>query len=243
MNATAAPTPLENIMAFPRFVDDAPVRRAPATASDWTPSPTPGVERVVLEREGDEIAKATSLVRYAAGTVFPEHLHGGGEEILVLAGVFSDGSGDYAAGSYLRSPPGSRHSPSSAEGCLLLVKLWQFLPDDFATVRVHAHERRWFPGLVPGLTVCPLHEHGAESVALVRWAPHTNFNPHVHPGGEEILVIEGYFEDETGRYPAGSWIKNPRFSCHQPHTGDEGALIYVKVGHVGAATLWEQRSG
>ena len=52
--------------------------------------------------------------------------------------------------------------------------------------------------------------------------------------GEEIYVISGEFIDEYGRYPAGSWIRNPDQSRHTPYTRDEGALIYVKVGHLGA---------
>jgi anti-sigma factor ChrR (cupin superfamily) len=78
----------------------------------------------------------------------------------------------------------------------------------------------------------PLHEYGTEHVALVKWAPNTEFQPHMHWGGEEILVLEGCFYDEHGEYPAGSWIRNPDQSRHTPYTRDEGALIYVKVGHL-----------
>lgn len=31
----------------------------------WVDSPMPGVERMMLDRIGDEVARATSLVRYA----------------------------------------------------------------------------------------------------------------------------------------------------------------------------------
>lgn len=88
----------------------------------WQPSPLPGVERWMLDRVGSEVARATSLVRYAPGSRFERHVHGGGEEILVLDGVFSDHNGDHAAGVYLRNPPGSAHEPRSREGCLLFVK-------------------------------------------------------------------------------------------------------------------------
>jgi anti-sigma factor ChrR (cupin superfamily) len=77
-----------------------------------------------------------------------------------------------------------------------------------------------------------LHEYGTEHVALVKWAPDTRFAAHTHWGGEEILVLEGVFHDEHGAYPAGSWIRSPHQSVHTPFTGDEGALIYVKVGHL-----------
>ena len=90
---------------------------------------------------------------------------------------------------------------------------------------------------MPGLQVLPLHEFDGVSTALVRWAPDTRFNTHAHPGGEEILVLQGLFRDELGEYPSGTWLRSPRWSRHTPFTGAEGALIYVKVGHLGAQFL------
>ena len=206
--------------------------------ADYVPSPLPGVERLMLDRDGGEVARATSLVRYAAGSAFSEHLHDAGEEFFVLDGVFEDEEGRYPAGTYVRNPPGSRHAPRSPEGCTLFVKLRQFAPDDLARVVVdtRAADGRaaaWRAGLVPGLSVMPLHEHGIEHVALVRWAAGTVFRPHVHPGGEEILVLSGVFEDEHGAYPAGSWLRSPAMSRHRPFTR-EGCTILVKVGHLPA---------
>jgi anti-sigma factor ChrR (cupin superfamily) len=205
-----------------------------AAQAPWAPSPLPGVERRLLDRVGDEVARATSVVRYAPGSHFDRHRHGGGEEILVLDGVFSDETGDHPAGTYLRNPPGSSHAPFSREGCVLFVKLWQFMPGDTESVRIDTRRAAWRPGLVPGLSVLPLHSHEGIDTALVRWAPHTRFQPHRHPGGEEILVLEGVFSDEGGDYPALTWLRSPRWSAHAPFTGPEGALIYVKVGHLGA---------
>lgn len=198
----------------------------------WQPSPSRGVLRKMLDRVGDEIARATSLVHYEPNSNFETHTHGGGEEILVLEGVFSDEYGDYPAGTYIRNPPGSQHAPAVKDGCTLFVKLRQFASDDIAVVRIDTNNTPWRQGLVPGLQVMPLHQHHGVSTALVRWAPHTVFNPHVHPGGEEILVLEGVFHDENGAYPRGSWIRSPSYSKHAPFTKDEGALIYVKVGHL-----------
>jgi anti-sigma factor ChrR (cupin superfamily) len=82
----------------------------------WQPSPLPGVQRWMLDRVGDEVARATSLVRYEPGSRFERHAHGGGEEILVLEGVLSDEIGDYVCGTYLRNPPGSAHEPHSRRG-------------------------------------------------------------------------------------------------------------------------------
>lgn len=203
----------------------------------WVASPMPEVRRKMLDRVGGEVARATSIVRYAPGSSFPMHQHGGGEEILVLEGVFEDEHGSYPAGTYLRNPPGTQHSPKSSVGCVLFVKLWQFTPHDYQTVCSDTNTQTWYQGLVPGLSVMPLHEADGVNTALVRWAPDTNFNRHVHPGGEEILVLDGVFYDEHGGYPAGSWLRNPRYSAHTPFTKGEGALIYVKTGLIGAPTL------
>lgn len=206
----------------------------PPNSESWLASPEPGVHRHRLDRIGDEVARATSVVRYDAGSRFAPHVHGGGEEFLVLAGTLSDEHGDYPAGSYVRNPPGTAHTPFSREGCTLFVKLWQFAAGDDEPVRIDTACAGWREGLVPGLSVLPLHEFDGVSTALVRWAPQTRFNTHSHPGGEEILVLEGLFRDEQGEYPAGTWLRNPRWSRHTPFTGGEGALIYVKVGHLGA---------
>jgi len=210
---------------------------APPSEGSWVPSPEPGVHRHRLDRIGGEVARATSIVRYDAGSHFPRHTHGGGEEYLVLEGTFSDERGDHPAGTYVRNPPGSAHAPFSKDGCTVFVKLWQCAAGDTEPVCLDTTRAPWRPGLVPGLSVLPLHEFDGVSTALVRWAPDTRFNAHSHPGGEEILVLRGLFRDEQGSYPAGTWLRNPRWSRHAPFTGSEGALIYVKVGHLGAQFL------
>ena len=101
-----------------------------ASELPWVASPAAGVDRRMLFRIGDEVARATSIVRYAPRSAFPRHTHGGGEEIVVLEGVFQDEHGDYPAGSYFRNPPGTSHVPASAEGCTIFVRLWQFREGD-----------------------------------------------------------------------------------------------------------------
>ena len=61
---------------------------------EWVASPASGVERQMLDRIGDEVARATTLVRFAPNSSFDAHGHALGEEYLVLDGVFSDESGD-----------------------------------------------------------------------------------------------------------------------------------------------------
>ncbi|MFG1490632.1 cupin domain-containing protein, partial [Oceanospirillum sp. HFRX-1_2] len=158
------------------------------------------------------------------------HPHPLGEEIFVLEGVFSDESGDYPAGSYLRNPPGSRHAPFSKEGCTIFVKLNQFDPNDLEPVRILTREQPWRQG-IGGLQVMPLHDFEGQHTALVKWPAGEHFQPHRHFGGEEILVISGTFKDEHGDYPAGSWLRSPHLSQHNPFVEEE-TLILVKVGHL-----------
>lgn len=197
----------------------------------WIDSPLPGVQRRMLERDGEEVARATSIVRYAPGSSFSPHTHGGGEEFLVLEGIFTDEQGSYPTGTYVRNPVGSTHTPSSPEGCTILVKLWQMDPKDSSRTIVDTQQTKWLPGSVDGLQVMPLHSYETENVALVKWAPGTFFPSHCHWGGEEIFVLDGVLEDELGRYPKGTWIRNPSGSIHAPFS-QEGCLIYVKVGHL-----------
>ena len=197
---------------------------------DWVASPMPGVMRKPLAREDAERGHATSIVRYEPGARFSAHDHPLGEEILVLEGVFSDETGDYPAGTYFRNPQGFRHAPFSTEGCVLLVKLHQFQADDTQHVVIDTHREPFRTG-TGNLQVLPLHQHGGEQVALVRWPAGERFQPHTHFGGEEIYVISGELQDEHGTYPEGTWIRSPHMSQHLPFAEKE-TLIWVKVGHL-----------
>ena len=199
----------------------------------WVASPMPGVERMMLDRIGDEVARATSLVRYAPNSSFSRHVHGGGEEFFVLEGEFGDEHDRYPAGTYVRNPIGTAHSPRvGADGCVIFVKLHQFEGADQAQFALDTTSLEFQPGTADGIEVLKLHEFGTERVTLIRWAPNTAFERHAHQRGEEVFVIEGAFYDEDGAYPAGTWMRSPRGSAHAPFTRDEGALVYVKIGHL-----------
>jgi anti-sigma factor ChrR (cupin superfamily) len=176
-------------------------------------------------------AGTTSLVRAPEDAVFAPPGGGLGEEMLVLDGALTDEHGTWSAGAYLRNPPGVDAELLSASGCMLFIKRYVFNAEDTTMVRHDTASMDWRPGLVPGLSVLPLHEHAGEHVALVRWQPETYFQSHAHFGGEEILVLNGVFEDEFGRYPAGSWLRSPHMSRHQPFSR-EGCTIFVKIGHL-----------
>ena len=179
-----------------------------------------------------EFARASSIVTFESGSKFDNHTHDNGEEIFVLEGIFSDQYGDYPEGTYIRNPHNTDHMPFSNDGCKILVKLRQFKDGDNNRIIKNTITSEWFQGLVPGLKVMPLHEYKTEHAAMVKWQPDTQFNAHRHWGGEEIFVIDGVFYDEFGSYPKGTWIRSPHLSEHKPFTKKEGALIFVKTGHL-----------
>lgn len=207
-------------------------RPATVTAAEhrWVASPQAGVERVMLDRVGAERARATSLVRYAPDSVFPAHGHPGGEEILVLSGTFSDESGHYGPGWYLRNPPGSAHSPASAEGALIFVKLWQMSADDSATVRIDTRDpRTWQRDGTREL--CPLHQSAGEQVSLQRLGAGEALNPDTQ-GGAELLVLEGTLSDGPQRLERGAWLRLPPGSASALRAGAAGVTLYLKTGHL-----------
>ena len=199
-------------------------------AMDWESSPAAGVERKRLEVLHTEIEQVTTIVRFAPDSYFPAHTHGGGEEYLVLEGIFSDESGDYGPGFYVRNPPGSRHKPFTKDGCTILVKLCQFAEDDKLQLNIDTRSADWSTGPIPEREYLDLHAHNGVETRLVRLAANTEFPFHPHPGGEEFLVIEGEFSDDRGTYTTGVWGRNPAGSGHSPITSEDGALLYARVG-------------
>ena len=132
----------------------------------WMPSPQLGVERRMLERQGNEVAKATSIVRYKPGSNFQAHHHELGEEIFVLDGTFSDETGNYSPGTYIMNPPGSSHAPFSESGCTLFVKLRHLGPNQVVREVIDTTTAPWLQGVVPGLNVMPLMQQGSGSTLV-----------------------------------------------------------------------------
>ncbi|MGC2600490.1 MAG: cupin domain-containing protein [Rhodomicrobium sp.] len=198
----------------------------------WKPSPVPGVERRMLDRLGDEVARATTIVRFAPGSRFPAHVHKGGEEILVLSGVFQDEFGDFPAGSYIRNPPQSQHTPASAPGCTILVKLWQFDPADRTHVRIDTNKMPFIPAPGrPGVETMPLFRDACEDVRIERWAAGCTF-PIDAAGGMEILVLEGSFSEAGEVFQPLSWLRLPKTARTEVRTSGDGARVWVKQGHL-----------
>ncbi|MGB5542334.1 MAG: cupin domain-containing protein [Gammaproteobacteria bacterium] len=198
----------------------------------WRPSPDGSVRRRMLDRDGGEVARATSVVAYPPGSSFAAHTHELGEEFLVLEGVFADERGCYPEGTYVRNPPGSTHSPFSDQGCLLFVKLRQFDSDDSRHVAIDTNSAEWTETHT-GVSAIDLHQHGQERVMLVRLAPGAALADSCRRDGVEIMVLHGAVEESGTLYPAHSWMRWPPGS--EPRLRSSGgAICYVKQGHLGA---------
>jgi hypothetical protein len=194
----------------------------------WIPSPQAGVERRMLERIGDEVARATTIVRYAKGSSFPSHTHDMGEEYLVLEGVFQDEKGDHTVGRYVRNPPGSQHTPSSEQGAIIFVKLRQFDLDDrrFVEVdlsvvpkRLNAHQ--------PGVLVQDLHSDTREIVRAEYWQRDQTWQE-TFAHGAELLVLQGQLQEGGDNLRAWSWLRLPAGANLQARITSDTATVWVK---------------
>ena len=198
----------------------------------WTPSPLAGVERRFLEREGAEVARATSIVRYAPGGRFTEHTHELGEEYLVLSGVFSDQHGDFTAGSYVRNPPGSRHAPFTREGCTIFVKLRQMATSEALCVEKRPQEIELRPTAIAGVSqACLFEQPEGERVCIEQIEPGTRIDARSIAGGEEILVLQGVLIYGGAACPPMTWLRMPQTHIAALSTAD-GCRYWVKRGHL-----------
>lgn len=198
-----------------------------AARQDWVPSPAAGVDRRMLFRIGDEVARATSIVRYAPGSAFPRHTHGGGEEIVVLDGVFQDEHGDYPAGSYVRNPPGTSHVPASQAGCIIFVRLWQFRQGDAAQIVRQPGEGRSVPPRAGAASAAVLFDDGHEEVRLEEWRAGEHVT--VDNGrGLEFLVLAGELGVGDERLEPLDWGRLPAGTKLDTTVGPKGARLWIK---------------
>ncbi|MEM7528010.1 MAG: cupin domain-containing protein [Pseudomonadota bacterium] len=198
----------------------------------WRTTPMQGVERKMLDRIGDEVARATTIVRFAPNAEFHAHTHDGGEEFLVLDGVFEDEHGAFPAGSYIRNPPTSHHAPSAPQGTTILVKLHQFDPEDRTHVRIATQKSAAVPAAGrPGVAILPLFVDGREDVRLETWSPGAEVQLEGH-GGLEAFVLDGGFEEGGDTLGPWDWLRLPPGAPLKARAGADGARLWVKTGHL-----------
>ena len=195
--------------------------------TDWVPSPMPGVSRKMLDRIGGEVARATSIVRYAKGSAFSAHIHDGGEEYLVLEGTFCDEHGAFPTGTYVRNPPTSSHTPSAPDGAVILVKLHQMAPDDRKQVRVDT-------GATGGARQ-ELHRDAREAVLIARLGA-DEVMPLDAAGGAEVFVLAGQVTESGDTLESWDWLRLPTGCAADLTAGADGATLWIKTGHLDHVT-------
>ena len=195
----------------------------------WVASPMVGVERRMLDRIGDDVARATTIVRYAPGSAFSAHTHTGGEEFIVLSGTFQDEHGDYPAGTYVRNLPTTSHTPRSADGCVIFVKLWQFDMDDRDQFR---HDMTAGLGdAKDGIKRAKLHHDDCETVTYVEVEAGCRLSLEAE-GGIEALLLDGTLTEGSDTLAEGSWLRLPDGTALDAVAGGVGAKIWIKTGHL-----------
>lgn len=207
---------------------------------DWVAtSQAGGVYRKMIEREGTEkVARATTIVRFDPDQAFPRHTHAGGEEFLVLDGVWRDDYGDFPKYSYVRNYIGSGHTPSiGKEGCVILVKLRQMslLSKD------EPEHKAWGPHIFEGKATDVVEEErlfssSLEQTLVQTWPANSNFDVPIPIGGAEIFVVDGSFSSALGEHDKWSWARIPNEGSEDTSfrvtTGSDPVYVWMKVGHL-----------
>ncbi|MGJ8544614.1 MAG: cupin domain-containing protein [Sulfitobacter sp.] len=196
---------------------------------EWQASPMQGVDRRMLDRIGGEVARATTIVRYAPGSAFSAHTHTGGEEFIVLEGVFQDEHGDYPAGTYVRNPPTTAHRPSSEQGCTIFVKLWQFDMEDRTQFRKNMADELAAP--LGGVATATLHKDDREEVSYSHLAAGAVLTS-TATGGTEMLVIDGTVTASGTQLSKNDWLRLPDGAPLSVTGGPGGAKLWIKTGHL-----------
>ena len=217
-------------------------------ASKYIPSPSYGVNRFMLDRIGNEKARATTIVQYNPNSKFPMHEHIGGEEFLVLEGTFKDQFGEFGAGTYVRNPIGSKHEPwVDDDGCTIMVKLLQMAETGEGVVPLHVYydneaEVKATKTATEWGSELPMYQNEVTgervSMCWVDADKELSVNDHCKDG-EELFVVEGsLLQGESAeefkrwawlRFPASSEAVSDRKGLK---AGPSGAQVYRKTGHL-----------
>lgn len=218
---------------------------------EFVDSPAKGVQRRMLDRTGDEAPRATTIVKFDSFATFPNHTHVGGEEFLILDGIFSDKlSGDHGRLTYCRHGIGTQHEPWVGEqGALLLVKLCQMNDTSEVPILIIDTEnsndwKKDADAKRQRLDLFSSNKTG-ECVWMEKWeAGFESDHWIVGQGGEEIFVIKGDMsfenidgtDDENNKNicKEGFWIRRPiNWAGRQFKVRSEnGCQLFIKTGHL-----------
>jgi hypothetical protein len=211
-------------------------------ATKYISSPSFGVNRFMLDRIGAEKARATTIVEYKPNSTFPEHEHIGGEEFLVLTGTFKDQFGEFPAGTYVRNPIGSKHSPwVDEDGCTIFVKLLQMADtgEGIKSLYVNFSEDKGVKTDYGSVLDMYQNDATGERVQMCWISANTEFPMDGFCGlGEELFVFDGSLMiGDAEEYKKWGWVRFPASTDADDKrnaikAGSEGAQVFRKTGHL-----------
>lgn len=208
-------------------------------SSKYIASPSYGVNRFMLDRIGDEKARATTIVEYKPNSRFPEHKHIGGEEFIVLKGTFKDQFGSFS-NTYVRNPIDSVHAPwVDDDGCTIFVKLLQMADTGEGTKPLHVNldDAHQTAQSVDYGKVAELYTNSVtrEQVQMLWIDPNKSFPTPESAGGEELFILEGSLLCQNQEYDKWGWLRFPISPVPERETlqaGPRGAQVYCKSNHL-----------
>ena len=201
----------------------------------WETTDQSGVSRIVLERVNNErLGRETYLIRLDPDTELAPETLNSRIEIFVVEGTFSDGHGEYEARTFIMNPPGTTYTAASRDGCTIYAKRLNGFEDDDQRVVTALSGAEWTPFGHRVAEVVPFYKHDQRDVVarVGKVFPNATIMEHDHPGGEEVLILDGVFIDQFGDGVPGTWLRYPIGLAHAPYTANEGALIYIRDGDV-----------
>eukprot|EP00927_Polykrikos_kofoidii_P057022 TRINITY_DN51131_c0_g1_i1.p1 TRINITY_DN51131_c0_g1~~TRINITY_DN51131_c0_g1_i1.p1 ORF type:complete len:834 (+),score=103.57 TRINITY_DN51131_c0_g1_i1:77-2578(+) len=216
----------------------------------WIETEAGGVFRMPIERIGSPYTRVTTTVKFEPNRRFPGHVHGGGEEFIVIAGAWADCfSKGFPKYSYIRNYIGSKHSPLiGKDGCVIMVKLrhmsenhvepnhrsWYAPPP-----HVNRNEKRTYDQAFPDCNIWDqlpsggfkrmLYQSPNERVS-VEYFPKdvTSFDIDVPKNGKEIYIVDGSFKDKLGDHDEWSWARYVKPGKHQAEK-PAGTELYIYI--------------
>jgi anti-sigma factor ChrR (cupin superfamily) len=203
-------------------------------AMAWEKTEHPGVSRKVLEAVNDpRKGRETSLLRFEPGASLPTETLVDRMDLFVIEGACSDEHGSYGRHTFVRNPPGLRHTLSSKDGCVLYVKWRVPIRREVGTrLVIDAQTAQWLDFPHRGASVLHLYPNadGIETGRIGNVHPNRRIPAHDHSIGEETLVLQGCLKDEYTAYTTGMWFRMPCGVPHAPYTENENCMMLIREG-------------
>ena len=97
-------------------------------------------------------------------------------------------------------------------------------------VEVDSNQVEWLPTRWPGITSKWLRQdtHTGARASLLKFEPGSHMPRHLHPAGEEVLVLEGRVRFEESWYEAGCYLYSPPGSTDDV-CSDTGGVLFVML--------------